>query len=244
MSREQLLASTFVELADTLVTEFDAVDFLHTLAERSVALLNADAAGVILADQRGRLQVLSSTTHQAHVVELFVLQNSEGPCFDCFESGRAVVNVDLSEARHRWPGFSAAATDAGYAVAHALPMRLRDQVIGAMSLFCTHRSRLSADDQAVGQALADVATIGLINERTVRQHEVLAEQLQTALHSRVLIEQAKGVLAERTKRDVDESFTLMRGHAKRTRQPLRDVATAVINGSVDLADLQARHGGR
>lgn len=237
MSNEQQLARVFVELADTLVDDFDVIDLLHTLTERSVELLHADAAGLMLADQRGQLQVLASTSDQARVLELFELQNSEGPCMDCFTTGEPVVNVHLDDVRTRWPLFQAATADNGFQSVHALPMRLRGQVIGAMNLFCADQSTLSDDDVAIGQALCDVATIGLLQERAVRQGEVLAEQLQGALNTRILIEQAKGALAARTDVGVDDAFTLMRGHARRTHRPLRDVAQAVIDGTIDPAAL-------
>ena len=237
MNREKRLARVFVELADTLVADFDVIDLLHTLAERSVELLDADAAGLILADPRGQLHVLAATTDQARVLELFELQNSEGPCLDCFSSGQPVVNVDLAEVELRWPLFREASRAAGFRSVHALPLRLRGEVIGAMNLFCRHRSALSDDDIAIGQALTDVATIGLLQERTVRLGEVLAEQLQGALNSRILLEQAKGILAERTGADVDSAFSLMRAHARRTNQQLGAVAAAVIDGSIDTAAL-------
>ncbi|TCC01935.1 GAF and ANTAR domain-containing protein [Kribbella soli] len=234
MSREQRLASVFVELADTLVAGFDVIDFLHTLTERSVEILQADAAGLILVDPHEQLHVLASTTDQARLLELFELQNSEGPCLDCFTTGHPVVNIDLAEVQARWPRFQAATTAAGYRSVHALPLRLRGQVIGAMNLFCQDRSSLSDDDIAVGQALADVATIGLLQERTVRHGEIVAEQLQGALNSRVLIEQAKGVLAERAGLGVDAAFAALRAYARRNGRHLSEVAAAVIDGSLDL----------
>ena len=240
MTTELRVTRVFVELADTLVAEFDALDFLHTLTERSVELLNADAAGVILSDQHGQLQVVASTSNRAQVLELFELQSAEGPCLDCFSTGRVVANVDLAEAENRWPRFSAASLEAGYRSAHAIPLRLRDQVIGAMNLFCFEQSTLSADDLALGQALADVATIGLLQERAVRESGLIAEQLQTALNSRVLIEQAKGVLLARASVDVDEAFRLMRNHSRQNNQLLRDVATAVIDGSLTPEQLGLR----
>jgi GAF domain-containing protein len=234
MNTELRITRVFVELADTLVDEFDALDFLHTLTERSVELLNADAAGVILSDQHGHLQVVASTSNRAQVLELFELQSAEGPCLDCFNTGGVVANVDLADAQNRWPRFSAASIGAGYRSTHAIPLRLRDQVIGAMNLFCLEQSTLSADDLALGQALADVATIGLLQERAVRESGLMAEQLQTALNSRVLIEQAKGVLLARAGVDVDEAFRLMRNHSRSNNQLLRDVAMAVIDGSLSL----------
>lgn len=232
MSREQRLARVFVDLADTLVADFDVIDLLHTLADRSVELLQADAAGLVLADQRGRLQVLASTTEEARVLELFVLQNAEGPCLDCYATGEQMVNIDLGEVEARWPHFRTATIEAGFRSTHALPLRLRGSVIGVLNLFCSERATLSDDDVDLGQALCDIATVGLLHERTVRQSEVLAEQLQAALNSRILIEQAKGVLAERARIGVDEAFVLMRTHARTNRHQLAAVATAIIDGTI------------
>lgn len=239
MTTEQRIARVFVELADTLVDEFDALDFLHILTERSIELLGAEAAGVILSDQHGRLQVVASTSDRSQDLELFELQSAEGPCLDCFNTGRMVANVDLASAETRWPQFTAASLEAGYRSVHALPLRLRDHVIGAMNLFCVDQSTLSADDLALGQALADVAAIGLLQERAIRESELIAEQLQTALNTRVLIEQAKGVLLARAGISIDEAFHLMRNHSRRHNRLLSEVALAVINGSISSQDLQA-----
>lgn len=239
MSREQRLAQVFVELADTLVDDFDVLDLLHTLCERSVELLQADAAGLILADQRSVLHVMASTTDEARLLELFVLQNEEGPCLDCYSTGEQVVNIDLAEVRERWPRFRSATVTAGYRSTHAIPLRLRGQVIGVLNLFCTQRATLNDDDIALGQALCDIATVGLLQERTVRHGEWLAEQLQSALNSRILLEQAKGVLSERAAIGVDLAFTLMRAHARRTHQQLSAVATQIIDGTIPAAALQA-----
>jgi GAF domain-containing protein len=226
------MTQIFVELADTLVDEFDALDFLHTLTDRSVELLNVDAAGVILSDQHGHLQVVASTSNHAQDLELFELQSDEGPCLDCFKTGRVVANVEASVAAARWPRFSAAFRQAGYQSAHAVPLRLRSQVIGAMNLFCVESTALADDDLALAQALADVATIGLLQERAVRESDLIAEQLQTALNSRILIEQAKGVLLALMSVSVDEAFSLMRQYSRRNRIPLREVATQVIASSL------------
>lgn len=225
---EQRLTQVFVELADTLVDEFDALDFLHTLTDRSVELLRVDAAGVILSDQHGHLQVVASTNNRAQDLELFELQSDEGPCLDCFNTGRVVANVEASVAMERWPQFSAAFMQAGYQSAHAVPLRLRNQVIGAMNLFCVDETALDDDDLALAQALADVATIGLLQERAVHESDLIAEQLQTALNSRILIEQSKGVLLALTNNSVDEAFRLMREYSRRNRIPLREVAAQVI----------------
>jgi transcriptional regulator with GAF, ATPase, and Fis domain len=238
MSTELRLTEVFVELADTLVDEFDALDFLSTLSERCVELLPADAAGVILNDLSGGLHVVASTSDAANVLELFELQNDEGPCLDCFNSGRAVVNTEPEQAAARWPQFSSAALSAGFQSAHAIPLRLRNAVIGAMNLFCITSTRLDEEEVAVGQALADIATIGLLQERAVRQSGLIAEQLQTALNSRILIEQAKGVLLASAGVDVDRGFQLMRAYSRRTNQPLKQVANDVIARALTAESLR------
>lgn len=239
MTREQRLGRVFVELADTLVDDFDVIDLLHLLCDRSVELLDADAAGLILADPRGRLQVMASTTEEARLLELFVLQNDEGPCLDCYTTGQQVANVDLAEFSHRWPRFHAAAVAAGFRSTHALPLRLRGQVLGTLNLFCSQRSTLSQDDIDLGQALCDIATVGLLQERTIRSGEILTEQLQSALNSRIAIEQAKGVLAAQAGIAVDVAFVLMRDHARRNHRHLSAVAAEVIEGTLTAAGLLA-----
>jgi hypothetical protein len=234
--REQLLMATFVELADTLVADFDVTDFLHGLADRAVQLLGVDAAGLMLADQRGSLRVVASSTEQARLVELFELQHDQGPCLECFQSGSPVYEADMAAAAQRWPVFAPAAVDAGFAAMQALPMRLRNDVIGAMNLFMNTPRRLDEAGLRVGQALADVATIGLLQERNLRHREVLAEQLQGALNSRVAIEQAKGVLAERLGLDMGKAFELMRSQARVQNQRLAELAAAVAGGSENVAD--------
>lgn len=237
MTAPQRLAEVFVELADTLVDDFDVTDLLTTLTERCVELLGADAAGLMLADQRGSLQLVASTTDHSRLLELFELQADEGPCLDCFATGQAVTNVDPDDAARRWPRFGRAAAMAGYGNAHAIPLRLRHQVLGALNLFTTEQVRLGDEDVALAQAMADVATIGLLQERSVREQTVLSEQLQSALHSRIAIEQAKGVLAAETGLDVTEAFTAIRTHARTHGLPLSQVATAVVDGTLDAATL-------
>jgi hypothetical protein len=212
-----------------MVADFDVIDFLHMLTDRSVRLLPAAAAGVLLADPRGQLRVAAASSAAAALVELFQIQDDQGPCLDCFRSGQPVAAADLSGEDQRWPRFAAAATQAGFGAVHALPMRLRDQIIGALNLFSTGTGPIGRADLRIGQALADVATIGLLQEQNVRRTETLAEQLQAALNSRVVIEQAKGRLAERLGLDMDEAFTLLRNHARATNQRLTDVARQVID---------------
>jgi GAF domain-containing protein len=228
--RERVLTEAFVSLADTLVTDYDVIDLLHRLCIDSVTLLPVDAAGLMLSDQRGTLRVVSSSTEQAHFVELFQLQANEGPCLDCFRTSRQVVSADLGNEAH-WPRFVAHARQAGYRSVHALPLRLRSETIGVLNLFGRAPGALPPHALRVGQALADVATIGILQERALRRQEVLAEQLQAALNSRVIIEQAKGMLAERGRIDLEQAFTLLRSHARAHQQRLSDLARDVVNGA-------------
>ena len=173
----ELLSDTFVDLADTMVADFDVIDFLHMLTDRSVALLAASAAGVVLADPRGELRVAAASSEAAGLIELFQIQNDQGPCLDCFRTGQPVIAADLTRADQRWPRFAATAVQAGFRTVEALPMRLRDQVVGALNLFRATPDPFAAADLRIGQALADVATIGLLQERSLRRTEILAEQL-------------------------------------------------------------------
>jgi transcriptional regulator with GAF, ATPase, and Fis domain len=230
----ELLSETFVELTDTMVAGFDVIDFLHVLTDRSVQLLDVSAAGLLLADPRGELRVVAASSEAARLLELFQIQNDQGPCLDCFRSGRPVAAPDLAAAASRWPRFAPAARQAGFAAVQALPMRLREQVIGALNLFRADAGALAPADIRVGQALADVATISLLHERSMRHSDTLSEQLQTALNSRVIIEQAKGKLAERLGLDMDQAFTLLRGQARARNLRLSDLAQAFIDGSETL----------
>ena len=243
-SVDERLAQTFVELADTLVVGFDLMEFLHTLAERCVELLQVDAAGLLLADGRGALRLVAASTEQARVAELFQIQNDEGPCVDCFRSGQVVSISDISGAdmAERWPRFAPAAYQMGFAGVHAIPMRLRDQVIGTLNLFRTAPDGLDQAAARAARALVDVATIGILQERAVRQQELVAEQLQAALHSRVMIEQAKGILAERHRVTPDQAFLVLRRYARNHNRPLTALAADVIHGSADIIKSSSQAG--
>jgi hypothetical protein len=235
MSRERALAEAFVEAADTLVADFDVIDFLHTLAERCVQLLDVDAAGLMLADQSGQLHATAASSENARLLELFELQSDAGPCVDCFKTGAPVVNADLDANAQAWPRFAEAAQATGFTSVHALPLRLRDTVIGALNLFCSGPGPLGEEDVRVGQALADVATIGILAQRNIHQADLLTVQLQNALTSRVIIEQAKGVLSERHKVTVDAAFALLRQHARHNNLRMSDLARDVADGSMTAA---------
>jgi transcriptional regulator with GAF, ATPase, and Fis domain len=231
---EVQLTDVFIEMADTLVADFDMIDFLHLLTERCVQLLDVSATGLLLTDQRGALRVTAASTEQTRLLELFQLQVDEGPCLDCFRSGRVVSVDDLSAAADRWPQFAPAAVETGFAAVAALPMRLRDEGIGALNLFDVQASSITADKQRIGQALADIATIGILQERAIRSRDTLTRQLETALHSRIIIEQAKGVIAERQKVDPGQAFARLRDTSRANNRRLAELAQAIVDGSEQL----------
>src|SRR6202161_950326 len=235
----QLLSQTFVELTDTMVDDFDVIDFLHVLTDRSVLLLDVSAAGLLLADPRGELRVVAASSEAARLLELFQLQNDQGPCLDCFRTGRPVTAADRPAETQRWPRFAPAAQQAGFAAVQALPMRLRDQIIVPMHLSGASPGALPPADVRVGQALADVATISLLHERSMRHSDTLNEQLQNALNSRVIIEQAKGKLAERFGLDMTQAFSLLRDFARNRNRHLSELARAFIDGTEPLTGLTA-----
>lgn len=235
--RETRLTNTFVTLADTLVKDFDLTDLLHTLASTCVSMLEATAAGILLAGPSETLQVVASSDERMRLLELFELQNEQGPCTDCYRSGRPVHEPDL-RATQRWPLFTARAIDEGFGSVDAIPLRLRDTRLGALNLFKDAPGGLPEDDRRVAQALADVASIGLLQERAVRESQLLAEQLQHALNSRVTIEQAKGILAEQGNLTVGDAFERLRRHARATSTPVAQVADRVIRGALTIDDLR------
>ncbi len=235
----RLLSKTFVELADTMVAGFDVIEFLHVLTDRSVDLLGASAAGLLLADPRGELRVVAASSEQARLLELFQLQHDQGPCLDCFRNGEPVSVTDLATEAGRWPRFAPAAQQAGFGAVQAIPMRLRQQIIGALNLFRAAPGPFGQAESSVGQALADVATISILQERSLRRSETLNEQLQAALNSRVIIEQAKGKLAERLQVDMDRAFELLRDYARSSNRRLSELAMGFVDGSEQLPELRA-----
>lgn len=237
---DERLVETFVELADTLIDDFDVIDFLHLLVDRCVEVLDVDAAGLLLANQQGQLHLIATSNEQVRLLGLFQLQNAEGPCLDSFVAGGRVSHADLSTAGDRWPRFAPAAIDAGYLAVDALPMRLRTEVIGALNLFRCAAGELGGQAVRTAQAMVDVATIGLLQERSLRRQEVLTEQLQTALNSRVVIEQAKGLVAERLGVDMQGAFAALRGYARGRNLKLGEVAGRVIAGRIAVSDLVSR----
>jgi GAF domain-containing protein len=233
------LAETFVELADTGVDEFDLDDFLNLLADRCVRLLNVSAAALLLVEQGGRARATGASGERAR--ELAQLE--EGPGSDCHRAGESVVVPDLARVTLRWPEFAAAATAAGFGATHTVPLRLRTEVIGALTLFSAAPGELDKVTDRVAQSMADVATIGLLQARELRRRADLAAQLQHALTSRVVIEQAKGILAERLSVAPNQAFTALRRHARSGNHRLTDLARAIIAGTAALPDREQRRGG-
>lgn len=235
--RERLLATTLLEIADTITDDFEALDLLQTLAGRTAELMAASSVGVLLADQRGELHLVASSSHQAGSLAVEALAARQGPCRDAFRSGRPMVNLGAEESARRWPDFTAFAARRGIRGAHALPLRIRTEVLGAVGLFFAEPVELSVEDRRVGEALIGVAAVGLLQERSDRQKELIAEQLQAALGQRVLIEQAKGIVAEQFLDTIDGAFDRMTAYARRTDTPLSKVAKGIVDRSLRREDL-------
>lgn len=237
---DRYVREVFVELTDTLVDEFDIIDFLDRLAWRCVELLGVSACGLLLVDHHGTLNLIAASTERARLLELFELQSSEGPCLDAYRTGIPVSCAELTEAGERWPRFAPTAYTAGFTRVDALPMRLRDEVIGALNLFSVAAEPVHPDVLELGQALANAATIGILHQRAVQRRDVVTIQLQGALNGRILIEQAKGFLAERRNISVEDAFLLLREHARAGDGKLLDVARAVIDGTLTIEDSGTR----
>lgn len=237
MPREALLARTLVELADTLVDDFDVVELLSRLSERCIELLDVAAAGLMLAGPDGELRVMASSSETMRMLELFEVQSQEGPCLDCYRTGEAVVNQDLTRVNGRWPRFAPEALAAGFRSVHSLPMRLRGNVIGALNLFHAGPGEMLLDDVVAAQALADVATIAILQHRAVLEAQVLNDQLQNALNSRIVIEQAKGMVGERLGLDMAQAFNVLRHHSRSNNLRLADIAAGIIGGRLTAASL-------
>ncbi|MDQ1634279.1 MAG: hypothetical protein QOJ32_1088 [Frankiaceae bacterium] len=235
--RERLLAQVFVRLADTLVDDFDVVEFLQRLAADAVEILGVATAGVMLSDGRGGLRLLASSEERMRLLELFELQNQEGPCMDAFHNRRPVA-ASADEGRRLWPQFAPAAAEQGFQFMCATPLQLRGNTLGALNLFRNDDTPFTSNDMAVANAMAKVAATGLLQQRSLNERQLLAEQLQTALQSRVVIEQAKGVLAEYLDISVDEAFQQLRRRARNTNRKLTELARDVATRNVNARDFQ------
>ena len=238
---DRRVCEVFVELADTLAADFDILDYLDRLAARCTELLNVNACGVLLLDEGEVIDMVAASNEQAHLLDLAQLRDSEGPCLDAFRTGQPAQHADLASGDQPWPGFASAAVEAGYAAAHALPMRLRENTIGVVSLFNTDPALLDADLFELGKALVDTATIGIIAHRAIIRHEARTEQLQAALNTRVAIEQAKGILAQRLGISIEDAFGVLRSYSRVNNRRIAAVATEVISGRLKLPSTPHRH---
>jgi GAF domain-containing protein len=223
------LAKAFVEVSDTLVDDFDLIKFLQMLTHRVVGLVGAAAAGVMLADSNGRLHSIAASDESTRFLELFQVQRDEGPCLDAFHTVRSVIHLDLSNADDRWPSFAPRAAAVGFRSVHAIPLRRQGEVLGALNVFGADTGTGLDDANAqVVQGLADAAAIGLLKQRVIRRGRLLTEQLERALTSRIVIEQAKGIIARAHSVGVDDAFNMIRRYARRRNRKLVEVAREIV----------------
>ena len=233
MTREADVVKSLVEMADTLTDDYDIVDMLTGVTDRCVSLLGVSAAGVMLASPAGSLGLVASSSEAMRLLELFELQAQEGPCLDAFRTGEPVEQENLQAGAGRWPVFSAAAVQAGFASALALPLRLREVTLGALNLLSITEAPMTEADVIVARAFADLAALSIVQHRVSAEAQRLNEQLSAALTSRVIIEQAKGVISERAGVGLAEAFARLRGYARSHNHRLTDVARAAIDGTLD-----------
>ncbi|MCF3960226.1 GAF and ANTAR domain-containing protein [Streptomyces fuscigenes] len=239
MSREQQVSAVFVQVADSLIDDFDLIEFLQQLCGHCVMLLDVSAAGILLADERDILQTVAASDETTEMLELFALQHDQGPCLECYSSGRARTNIDLgnSAAVSAWPAFAAQARRSGLHTSHVFPLRLRDRAVGALNLFHHGSQSLTSQDASLAQALADVATIALLQQRDIGREQQEKAQLQYALTSRITIEQAKGILAERWNSTPDTAFRALRSYARTHQLRVSDCARGIIDQTLDTDDI-------
>jgi GAF domain-containing protein len=233
-TREKRLAAAFVTLADTLVAGYDVVELLQTLVDTCAELLDATAAGILLGDSSGDLEVIASTSEESRLVDVMQTTSGRGPSMQCFSTGQPVSVADIAELDEEWADFRREALAQGFRAAQVVPLRLRGRIIGTLTLLRSEPGALSADDQTVAQGLADVATIGILHERAVRESDMAQSQLQHALNSRVVIEQAKGVIAQVRSIDMAEAFQLLRTYSRAHNKSLRDVADLIVSRELTL----------
>ena len=231
------LAEVFVEIADTDGDGFDLSQFLQLVTVRAAEVADAAAAGLLLADAQQKLQVVAGSDETTKLLELYQMQHRQGPCLECFRTGEPIVNANLADTAQRWPQFMTRAMAAGFHSVHAIPLQLRGETLGALNLFDSQIGRLQPDDVRIVQSLADVVTIRLLHERASQGGELLVAQLQAALDSRIVIEQAKGAVAQQRQISVEEAFELIRAHSRRNSQQLSDLARTIVVDRARIAGL-------
>jgi len=240
LDRHERIANAFVGLADTLVADYDVVELAQQLIDNAMALLPITAAGIVLADVKGELHAFAASSQKTQLLEMLQVHADSGPCLEAYRTGQPVLVDDLCAEAARWPAFVERADEYDYRAVTALPLRLRTDRVGALNLFVTEVGAMAIPDVAIGQALADIATIGILHQRALSRSEMVNQQLQTALDTRLIIEQAKGMLAERGKIDTDQAFCLLRAQARRTNRRLSDLAGAVVDGAAMTEVLGAK----
>ncbi|MFF9565218.1 ANTAR domain-containing protein [Leifsonia sp. NPDC014704] len=234
LTREQGILRAFAQLADTLVADYDVVDLLQNLVDLSSRFLGATASGVMLADEHGELDVIASTSEASRLVEVMQLSAYAGPCIESFETGAVVSVADIEQVPDRWQAFRDRALEQGFAAIDAIPLRLRAQTIGTLNLFRDATGDLPEDDLVAAQAFADVATIGILHQRSLAESDAIRQQLQFALNSRIIIEQAKGVVAQTRGVPIDQAFTLIRDYARRNQRGISLVASDIVERRLRL----------
>lgn len=231
MNSELAIVRALVELSDTLIDDFDIIEFLHRLCTYSVELLDVDAAGVILVDDEDRLTVLAASNGDIEVLNLFQIEHGQGPALTAYHSRQPVLARSKEVLLDRWPIFGESVTR-NFASVYALPMRLRGDALGALNLYGRRPDILTHDDIPLSQALADIATIGLLQQQTIRKAHELSDQLQHALDSRTTIEQAKGKYRERYHVDAGVAFEALRSYSRSNNMKLVSVAEAFLNDDI------------
>lgn len=240
-SRETRVLDAVVSLVDSLLDEFDVVDLLTELTEQCTQLLDIASAGLLLADPRGQLHLMAATSEAVHDLELFQLQADEGPCLDCYTTGRPVSVADLTDAQARWPRFIGAAARTGIASVHAVPIRAAGTVLGALGLFGTKTGDVTEADQLLAQTLAHVACVAILQEHAPTP-DTVSPQLRAVLASRVVVEQAKGFLRERLAVSAEDAFALLRRYAHAHGEHMTDVSRRLITVRQDREAILASMG--
>lgn len=238
-SREEKVNDAFVAMTDALMKDYDVVDLLSTLLNACADVLKVDAGGILLADASGELELVASSSEEAEVVETIIIAAGAGPCIDCYTTGAPVSVVDITAVADKWPRFHKVALEQGFLSTFAVPMRLRDEVIGVMNLLSSSRGELSVSDERIAQALADIAVLGILHERNFRNPFAIKEQLHLALDTRILIEQAKGVIAQGESYSMTDAFNALRDYARAQGLTLRAVAEATVNRQIASAEIAA-----
>ncbi|GAA5119947.1 GAF and ANTAR domain-containing protein [Alloalcanivorax gelatiniphagus] len=227
-NREAEIIRAFVDLSNELVDDYDVVEMLAQLTAHCARLLDVASAGLLLGDSRNDLHLMAASSERTHDLEVLQLQRDEGPCLDCYHDQEPVNVPDLEAEAERWPEFCRAADEAGFRSVHAVPMKLKGTVLGTLGLFGEETGSLNDEDLALAQALVHVASVAILNDRVATDRATVNAQLEHALTSRIVVEQAKGVLAHAGELEMDQAFVVLRRYARDHGRKLSEVATAIV----------------